>query len=439
MVGPSNASNRFGPSSYVVGTSANGLGNGVNFTSIQAAVNQAVADGHGVLNPADIIIRPGVYVEDVTIANGGINLAGSSSSFFNILGMPTIIQGTLTLTISAVNSFYLSNIMFDGITGPALSVSGAGIPLRISANNCVFRTTGGGFPAISLTNNAGTFGFANFTSCVVSGDAEGYLCTGRTLTTFFLSNLQGQTNAATLNGTARIALLESFVNAAGGFGVQFLNSANQVTRCEFSHITSSDAAVDMTVGGVSNISNTNVSSSAASGFWVTGIGNLEYCDIVNSGSAIAIDPGLSIVTVNDWKPYAEAGASPGTGVVKGTACFDSSQFSVVDGFVQFTGSVSFPWVEQNASVTVNANQGNFSVANITLTLPAAPAMGDTCKFKVVTNDTLVIAGQVGDVLQLGNQAGTTITSTSSGDAIELTHYDLGIWIANASVGNWVVA
>lgn len=436
MPGPTNSTNRFGSSSYIVGTPANGLGNGVNFTSIQAAINQAVADGYGVANPVDIVIRAGVYTEDITINDGGIALVGASGGSYNLLSQQTFIQGTITLNVTGSNQFSLSNILVSGQTGPSLSITGAPDPVRMSATNCSFINQNG-FSAISMTNTSGTLGFAIFTSCFILGQ-EALNSVARTISVFNGCSVQGLVTAVILDGTSRVQFQYSSVSATD-YAVQFLNSANQC-QLRFSTLTSNLATIDMTPGGASNIESCSISSNDPSGYFVIGTANLQYSDVRNSGTAIALDPALGVITIPDWKPYAEAGAAPGTGVVKGVCSFDSSQFTVVDGFVQSTISGAFPWVEQNASVTVNPNEGNFSVANITLTVPAQPQpMGTTIKFKVVTNDTLVIAGNVGDVLQLGNQSGTTITSTASGDAIELTHYDLGIWIANASIGNFIVA
>lgn len=436
MVGPANGTNRFGSSSYVVGTPANGLGNGVNFTSIQAAINQAIADGYGLANPIDIIIRAGVYTEDITITDGGISLQGVSSGPFNIISQQVFIDGTLTLNITGSNTFTISNILVSGQVGPALSVTGAGQPLRLSASNCAFLQQNVAGPAVSITNTSGTFGNAIFLNCWINSIADAYFSDSRTVAAFFGTSLQGGTNMVTLDGTARVQFIGASGTANSGFGVQFLNAANQVASCRYSTITASDSIIDMTPGGAANVEHSHFISNAGSGFFIQGTGNLTYADITNEGSAIALDPGLGVITIPDWKPYAESGAAPGTGVVRGTACFDSSQFTVVDGFVQTTVG-GFSWVEQNASVTVNPNQGNFSVATISLTLPPQPQpIGTTCKFKVVTNDVLTIQGNPGDFLQLGALGGSALVSTSSGDAIELTHYDLGIWIANSVVGNW---
>lgn len=434
MPGPTNSTNRFGSSSYIVGTPGNGLGNGVNFTSIQAAINQALVDGYGVGNPVDIIIRAGVYVEDIIINDGGISLVGASSGSYNLLAQQTFIQGTLTLNVTGSNQFSLSNILVSGQVGPSLLITGGITPVRLSATNCSF-INAMGFPAISMTNTSGTLGFAIFTSCYINGQ-ECLNSSARTISVFNGCSLQGSVNAITLDGTSRVQLQYSSLTASG-YGVQFLNSANQC-QYKFSTITSDLAAVDMTPGGTTEMLGTNITSNDPSGFFVIGTGTFDYADVRNKGLAIGIDPGLAVIKVFDWKPYAEAGAAPGTNLARGTCSFDSSQFTVVDGFVQ-TSVGSFTWVEQNASTTVAPNQGNFTVAAITLTLPAQPQpIGTVCKFTVVTNDILNIAGNPGDFLQIANSGGTSVTSSASGDSVEFTHYDLGIWIANDFVGSWTV-
>lgn len=436
MVGPSNSTNKFGPASYVVGTPANGLGNGVNFTSIQAAYNQAVADGYGIANPTTILIRPGQYSESITITDGGIAFDCASNA---ISGGAVIIDGNLTLNVTGPNAFSFSNITFTSSLNPTLTITGAAFPFRGSFNNCSFSCSDPGTTCIDISVPSGTFGFANFRACQIQSDGNGIYNNSRTIVVFENSDSQSAAGSAVvLDSSGRLQIEFSSLVSNAAYGVLFNAAANQCTIYN-SNISSVLTAIEMTVGGSANVFKSTITTSDASGYWVVGTGNLSYCDVINLGSAIGIDPALGVITIPDWKPYAESGAAPGTGVVRGTACFDSSQFSVTDGFVQASFSGLFPWVERNANATVNPNEGNFSVANITLTVPAQPQpIGTTIKFKVVTNDTLVIAGNPGDFLQIGSLGGTALTNTSSGDAIELTHYDLGIWIANSVVGNWLI-
>ena len=67
-------------SSYIV--DVNGT---TPFVTIQSAINQAVADG---LSNATIFIRPGTYIEDLTLA-AGINLQGSQEEEVFVTGVHT--------------------------------------------------------------------------------------------------------------------------------------------------------------------------------------------------------------------------------------------------------------------------------------------------------------------------------------------------------------
>lgn len=437
MPGPNTGTNRFGPSSYVVGTPANGLGNGVNFTSIQAAYNQAVADGYGIANPTTILIRPGQYTENLSITDGGIAFDCASNA---IGGGAVIIDGNVTLTVGGPNAFSFSNITFTSSLNPTLTITGAAFPFRGSFTNCSFSCSDPGTTCIDISVPSGTFGFANFRNCSIQSDGNGIYNNSRTIVVLENSDSQSISgSAAVLDSSGRLQTEWSSLSSNAAYGVLFNNAANQFT-CVSTFITSALTAIEMTVGGAANVYNSIINTSDASGFWVVGTGNLAYCDVINQGSAIGIDPGLGVITIPDWKPYAESGAAPGTGVVRGTSCFDSGQFSVVDGFVQALAAGLFPWIDQLVSTTVNSNQGNFTLAaGITLTLPPAPAQGDTCKFKQVTNDPMIIAANVGQLIQLGNTGGTTATSTLSGDAIELTwSTTAATWIANSSIGNWLI-
>ena len=421
MPGPSNASNRLGSASYIVGTPANGLGNGVNFTSIQAAVNQAVADGFGPANPVDVVIRAGVYTEDVTITDGGISLVGVSDAPPNLLGQQTFIDGTISLVITGINQFALSNLFVRGVLGPALSVTGGGNTCKMSADNCTFSSSAAATPGVSFTNASGTFGLATFTNCsLTSSLAEAHFSSARTISVFFSCNLRGATNMVTLDGTARVQLLYSVGSANAGFGVQFLNAANQVAACRFSTIAATDSIVDMTPGGSSTLEHCTFSSGALSGFFITGTGNLVYTDLVNTGLAIDLDPALGVITVGDWKPYAEAGAAPGTGVVKGTACFDSAQFTAVDGFIQATGAIPITFTEDTGSAT--ASGANLNILGGTGI--ATTGAGSTVTVALTGAVATSYNGDTGTAIPAGNNlqilTGSHLTSTASGSQVLIT-------------------
>jgi len=441
MTGPSNSTNKFGPASYVVGTPANGLGNGVNFTSIQAAINQALADGYGPLNPTTVLIRPGAYSESISMTDGGIALDCATNA---ISGGAVFIDGNVTLTVSGPNAFSFSNLTFTSSLNPTLTITGAAVPFRGGFTNCSFTCNDPGVTCVDISVPSGTFGFANFRDCAIQSDGVGIYNNSRTVVVLENSDVTTSSGAAiVLDSSGRVQTEYSSLTSNASYGVQFNAAANQCVLFS-TNVNCALTAIETTVGGTATVLNSIISTSDASGYWIVGTGNLVYCDVVNLGSAIGIDPGLGVVTVGDWKPYAQSGAAPGTGVVRGTAAFDSSQFSVVDGFVQSNFSGMFPWIDQPGLATVVVNQGNFNTSGgaNTLSLPVAPVQGDVCKFKCTNAQLLTINCTAPQTIQFGSITsipGGSVTSTLIGDACELTYFAAGnVWIANSIIGNWNV-
>ncbi len=246
-----------------------------------------------------------------------------------------------------------------------------------------------------------------------------------------------------LDNSSRFQGVQATVAGAGGAGIFFATSANQCTLTDCS-ISALDSAIDMTAGGAANVFNTSFNSTAASGFCIAGTGNLTYCNIINNGTAIALDPAIGVITVSDWKPYAEAGAAPGTGVVKGTCSFDSSQFNLTDGFVQGNFSGLFPWVDYAAPAIVPSNSGANDTVGTTLTLPAAPQNGEVCSFLTSVVGSTVIQASGAQVIAINNgfsSAGGTATSLAQGDSVTLAYMASSDtwWSIGTALGIWTLA
>lgn len=428
MPGANNATNRFGPSSYCVGPT---LGNGVNFTDIQAAITQAVADGFDTTNPTTILVRPGTY-SSFTLAPGilveGVCAGSVFSNYASVIGNVTIDSTTVGGILYSMKNLNISDPV------DAVIIQGVGSPIFVDIANCSINGSRG----IVIGNTSGTFSQIALRECrivasVIAVDLQQHNILVSEQSTY------SAPDCIVLSGNARVNMIDCVIDGTATYGFEITGTGNRV-NLNFCNVTSiEEAIIGPNAGESINVNHCTFNSSAASGFFIDGVDTFEFYDLALTGTALV----NNAIATNfiDWQPHAGTAASAALpGGVRGTACFDSSQFSVTNGFVQALASGIFPWVEQNASVTVNPNQGNFSVANITLTLPAQPQpIGTTCKFKVVTNDTLIIAGNPGDVIQVGNASGTTCTNTLSGDAIEFTHYDLGIWLANSVVGNWIIA
>lgn len=158
------------------------------FTTVQSAVNAAVADGHGPTNPAVICILPGTYVEDVTLA-AGISLfavvngflgtaliqgnvdASLISSGTNSLSNIAIIGGFSAQHLAATTQvIFMDNLFITNSAGTAVSMSGDG--LTFIARQCAFD----GDPGRGLDSDDNISGDVRTSSIV--GSASGMRVTG---------------------------------------------------------------------------------------------------------------------------------------------------------------------------------------------------------------------------------------------------------------------
>jgi len=139
------------------------------YTSIQDAINAAVADGHtDNSNPAIVEIYPGTYTENVTL-NAGVHLKGMGS---NIAGDNRIVVvGSLTYSLgSGVIDDNIINIYDIEVNPPdatqALIFSGTS-PGRMNIRNCNFQSsaTGLGVTGLVSVSNIGGGTSCRFTDC----------------------------------------------------------------------------------------------------------------------------------------------------------------------------------------------------------------------------------------------------------------------------------
>jgi hypothetical protein len=85
---------------------------GAQFTSIQAAIGQAVADGADGATPAEILIFPDTYIESPIASNGGIILRGSKTRDAGVL-----IAGSVTFTNSAAGPVNVYAVVGCNVSG----------------------------------------------------------------------------------------------------------------------------------------------------------------------------------------------------------------------------------------------------------------------------------------------------------------------------------
>ena len=127
----------------------------------------------------------------------------------------------------------------------------------------------------------------------------------------------------------------------------------------------------------------------------------------------------------------------------GVSHFNSAHFTVdANGFVSSLGN-GFPWIDQATGIVLALNTGYFVTAATTQTLPASPVQGSVVKIVADTTGAVVVTGNTGQSIRLGNVVSSvagTMTSTLRGDSLDLVfRAATSTWISIANNGVWVAA
>lgn len=195
-------------------------GSNMFFTSIQAAIDAAVADGHTSNdNPAAIEVSPGRYTEDLVLATG-VSLYGQvSPQILNADGTGgfTVVEGNMTFPVSNVlsrnqNSISIMNMAFTCLNGVTLTLSGTGSSQINFYESIVQKQAGGdanpAFALLSTNANArvrfrGTL--IDYNIAGVAMDLQGGVTAFRNCATgVFSSNNSTLVAVATLQNNARL-------------------------------------------------------------------------------------------------------------------------------------------------------------------------------------------------------------------------------------------
>ena len=140
-------------SPYIVGST------GSDFTTIQAAINQAVTDGASHLHPKNIYIKPGTYTENITLADG-IALMGFDSVNFtqdyqngvpDISSLPSVqLTGSITFTPGPGQSCKVFNMWIQPTTGSAIYLTCSSLA-GIFFKGCYLQNSQSGNSVFSFT------------------------------------------------------------------------------------------------------------------------------------------------------------------------------------------------------------------------------------------------------------------------------------------------
>lgn len=149
------------------------------FTTIQAAINAAIADGHTSNdNPAYIEIYSGTYTESPFLAPG-IHLIGkgtrNASQDFNG-GTNVLIQGQLNYTVNNANTYFQNRVVVQDLKvealGAAVVYQGTGDSHLIFDNCTITKASGGGIAAIVECNPTGSINLLDFYDTVISSQTN---------------------------------------------------------------------------------------------------------------------------------------------------------------------------------------------------------------------------------------------------------------------------
>lgn len=418
---------------YVVGAVGK-----AGYQTIQSACDAANAAGGGI-----VYVQPGSYTENLLLY-ANIEIVGTpGNSDAGTAGNTVIITGVHTPPTTG--SFTFANVRLGSATDIFNSAS-AGSAALVLEN--VFIQITNGF-LFNLPNWTGTFVTYNLgegsTNNGMVNNTGGSTC-------FFISATHGAGTGQTMVTTGPVIMEEVVLNCpwSANTGTTIAcdyvifnqtttlnnNSTGTFNWCRWT--TGATAAITMSSTAAINIYHSIVNSSNNPAIAGAGAGTITYGDIIFQSNTDF--SGTLTTTAANWQPYATAGSS--VSAVRGTAGFNTSQFTVSSGFVSLRNPL-FTWIDQAASSTLTANTGYFVTAASTQTLPAAPSQGDTVKIVCDTASAVVVTANAGQTIRLSASASSaagTFTNTARGDALELFYRAATTqWIALNAVGNWTVA
>lgn len=467
---------------YVVDASST-VGLRGTFTTIQAAINQAVTDG--TIGPV-IYVRRGTYVENINIPAGiAILIKGPAPTpmdpFQN--SALALISGTATV----VGTAYFENISVNSInhtsSGTAvyaynsnfLSITSVG---TVALDSCIFTSTGSNLSGGTVRiRNCSLLGILADCITIDSSATDIVLdnCHGFHPTVAVSVAVKGSANVL-FNGNSNLTLSGDTTGTIRVQNCTVRNSINfpNATSLEISGVTFSPGSTDTTlVTQVPTVIFPDSQGNVLSRRAVTADGNVTNYDQYlgcNKAGALAISLVATdfvkgqVVIISDESGAAATNnitITPSAGLINGAATYviNANYGSVTlefDGTNWFTAVVSlgtapgvFHWTDvTGASQTIAVNEGYLSdnAGTVAFTLPATAAQFSI--FRIVgVQGAWTLAQAANQQIKIGNTATTvgvtgSLASTDAGDCIECVAVVGGastIWRVMSVVGNITVA
>lgn len=348
-----------------------------DFTTIEDALS-AASSGQ------TIFIRPGTYTPagGTATLKSGVNIAAfqcdaqtpnvtiigklgfSSAGTVSISGIELKTNADFFLDVSgaSLSMVNLINCFLNCVDNTGISFSSSNASSQINLINC-----NGNAPSNTTTywnsSSPGTIsvtsGFFNGTTTLASTNSAGIVAIYQSIIGIPLS----------CSGSGEIDAFNSVIDTHNTNSICITTAGTSVNTFKNSSFSSGTAAsISIGAGTTVSLMNANINSSNANP--LTGAGSLSYADITFSTSGSGINVATS--TPATWKPFATSGTS--VTAVRGTAGFDSTQFTVTNGFVQ---SIGGPGSYISLTPFIVGTDGFSGFATIASAITAAVGAGAT--------------------------------------------------------------
>ena len=441
------------------------------FATVAAGITAAVGLG---VTTTTVFIKAGTYTENLTLVNG-INLEGEDP-------YTTIIDGVHT--VPAAGQIQISNLKLAQTT-PAtnLFIEGGAGTCAIDIIDCIFYIDSG--MAFNLVASTGPISVKN---CQDISTANSIIdnTTGLSALTILNSYIGTGAVAAAIAGTTIVenstmsCPLDIQKTSASQIHHSTINAKvttidTATVQIDHTNIYSGAvAALDIGVGTVVTASNIVIDSTVAGGNSVIGLGSITLAE-VTFVNALGIT-----TTTQDYTTRAVSGSLQldtttcvgalygAAGVVTSTAAMTNGQVLVGStgvapalatitagagiavtngaGSISVASTAPFTWAQVGADGALVVNQGSIDTKAglLTMSLPAASAVGDTMILQGYGAGGWTITQGAGQQILVGNTnttlgAGGTLSSTDKGDSVSMVCTTANLeWRVFGMVGNLTV-